>query len=198
MDWHFEVDRVPMIAPKLRANVSQRFTLDIRSKLRLSESSPLHVPCFREGDRLRLYQGAVHWALHNGLPVAMECRALKSVNNGKLIFADYAEPLLLSSLRSGGLRPTPADWGWCLKLSQRRCLISERAWLLEQTQLLPARRWRASAEEQKNTEEQLQELLHEVRDWASADLLPMQALKAIRRWQARLRLLLPDQPSQTD
>lgn len=165
--------------------------MDIRTKLKLSDISKFHVNWFREGQRLRLYQGALCWAEQQGLPIELECRELKSLNGERLLFAEFDEAFLLIWLRAQGLVTEPQAWGWRVALLQPRCQLSEQAWLEAHRQQIPTRRWRSCQEKQPPLDLQLRELLEEVREWPVNELPAMQALKAIRRWKARVQQLLP-------
>lgn len=165
--------------------------MDIKSKFLLSDESPLRVHWFREKGRLRLYQGALLWANEHGLPVLPECRRSKALTGGKLLFGEYLETDLLAMLREQGFRPDPVVWGWLLDIQLPRCMERERAWLNDQIQSLPVTRWRESKEEPGGLDGQLRQILAELSRWPAEELPPMQALKAIRRWQARLRQLPP-------
>lgn len=161
--------------------------MDIREKLRLSEASHNQVQWFREGKHVRLYQGALYWAQQQGLPAKLECRTLKSLPGGCLIYGEFNEELLLHWLHECRLTPVLMSWGWCVNLPQPRCSVRERAWLETQIQHLPTRRWRPIQDESFSRDEQVKELLGELLHWPTDELSPMQALKAIRRWQGRLQ-----------
>ncbi len=165
--------------------------MDIKSKLLLSDASPLQVHWFREHGRLRLYQGALSWAAGQGLLVQLECRRSKTLASGLLLFGEYSQVYLFSALHERGLRPEPVAWGWRLDLKLPRCAARERVWLSEQTQCLPVTRWRENKEESNDLSGELRQILVELSRWPVGDLPPMQALKAIQRWQVRLRQLPP-------
>lgn len=122
--------------------------------------------------------------------VQLEHRSLKLLRSGRLLFAEFS-PVVLLWLQEQGLPPEPMPWGWRVVLPQPRCLVSEQEWLAEQVSRLPGQRQRASPERQAHRHDPVRVLLEELRGWPAGDLPPMQAVKAIQRWQVRLSYLLP-------
>ncbi|WP_282875956.1 hypothetical protein [Pseudomonas peli] len=165
--------------------------MDIKSKLLLSDESPMRVHWFREGGRLRVYQGAVLWANEHGLLVKPECRRSKALPSGLFLFGEYSEADLLAMLREQGFFPDPVVWGWRLSLQSPRCKERERTWVDDQVHRLPVTRWRDTKECEVDLNGNYRQILSELSQWPVEELPPMQASKAIQRWQVRLRKLPP-------
>lgn len=121
----------------------------------------------------------------------IECCALRSLPGGCLLFGEFSETVLFGFLRARDLRPQPTAFGWSVDLSEQRCFEGERKWLEWQALRLPVQRGGARAIDVAIMDDSVHQIVDELRRWPATELPPMQALKAIQRWQVRLQKLIP-------
>lgn len=159
--------------------------MNIKEKLKISQQSRYKVCWLRESGKIRLYQGALHWAESIGLlitPVIFKSSILTST----VIFTEYDELSISRWLANMSLITQPEPWGWSLQLNTPRDFQRENFWIDAYLMTQEMKPYRKSRQSICYEHPEIDTIMNEIVSWPTDQLSPLTATKAIRRWQLRL------------